>query len=82
MKVLWLREQKVKNSFSQTPTRAIDSSDGKILELIKENFHISVSEISRVVGLGMTTGTKNSSPERRNVERKGFKKTGQWIVKP
>ena len=71
------------NSYAQTAIRAIDSSDGKILELMKENSNISVSEISRLVGLGTTTVTKriHRLKEEGIVERKGSKKTGQWIVK-
>ena len=73
----------VENSYAQTAIRAIDSSDGKILELMKENSNISVSEISRLVGLGTTTVTKriHCLKEEGIVERKGSKKTGQWIVK-
>ena len=73
----------VENSYAQTTIRAIDSSDGKILELMKENSNISVSEISRLVGLGTTTVTKriHRLKEEGIVERKGSKKTGQWIVK-
>ncbi len=73
----------VENSFSQTAVGAVDSSDGKILELMKENASISVKEISKNVGLGTTTITKRIRclKEKGIVERKGSKKTGQWIVK-
>ncbi len=77
------QKRKVTNSFSQTAIRTIDSSDGKILELMKENANISVKEISRSVGLGTTTITKRIRclKEEGVVERKGSKRTGQWIVK-
>lgn len=50
---------------------------------MKENSNISVKEISKSVGLGMTTITKRiyCLKEEGIVEKKGSKKTGQWIVK-
>ncbi|MDE7478511.1 MAG: winged helix-turn-helix transcriptional regulator [Lachnospiraceae bacterium] len=45
----------MEKSFSQTATRVIDSSDGKILGLIKENANIKIKVISKSVGLGKTT---------------------------
>ncbi len=42
-------KRNVGNSFSQTATRTIDSSDSKILELMKENANIK--ELSREKGL-------------------------------
>ncbi len=75
-------KRNVQNSFAQTARRMIDSSDGKILELMKENTNISVKEISRSVGLGTTTITKRIHCLKEGiVERKGSKKTGQWIMK-
>ncbi len=76
-------KRNVENSFSQTAMRTTDSSDGKILELMKENAGISVKEISRSVGLGTTTITKriHCLKEEGIVERKGSKRTGHWIVK-
>ncbi len=76
-------KRNVENSFSQTAMRTTDSSDGKILELMKENANISVKEISRSVGLGTTTITKriHCLKEEGIVERKGSKRTGHWIVK-
>ncbi len=73
----------MKNSFYQTATGTVESSDGKILELMKENAGISVKEISKSVGLGTTTITKRIRclKEKGIIERKGSKKTGQWIVK-
>ena len=60
----------------------LDRNDDKILELMKENANISVSEISRRVELGTTTLTKRIRrlKEEGFVERKGSKKNGQWIV--
>lgn len=68
---------------SKTAIKEMDRSDRKILELMKENSNISVSEISRLAGLGTTTVTKriHRLKEVGIVERKGPKKTGQWIVK-
>lgn len=76
-------KRNVEGSFSKTETRGIGSNDDKILGLMKENASISVSEISRLVGLGTTTVTKSIHrlKEEGIVERKGSKKTGQWIVK-
>lgn len=71
------------SSLSKTGRKVLDSNDDKILELMKKNSNISVSEISRLVGLGMTTVTKriHRLKKERSVERKGSKKAGQWIVK-
>lgn len=72
-----------KDSLSITQAKTIDNRDGKILELMKEDPNISVREISRQVDLGTTTITKriHRLKEEGIVERKGSKKTGQWIVK-
>lgn len=76
-------KRSVEGVLSKTVVKAIDSSDGKILELMKENSNINVSEISRWVGLGTTTVTKRIRrlKEEGIVYRTGSKKTGQWIVK-
>ena len=76
-------KRNVESSVSKTGIRGIDSNDDKILGLMKENANISVSEISKLVGLGTTTVTKriHCLKEKGIVERKGSKKTGQWIVK-
>lgn len=76
-------KRNVESSFLKTGTRTIDENDDKILGLMKENANISVSEISRLVGLGTTTITKriHRLKEEGIVERKGSKKAGQWIVK-
>ena len=81
--ILLKHKRNVEGRLSKTAIKAIDSSDCKILELMKENSNISVSEISRLVGLGTTTVTKRIRhlKEVGIVERKGPKKTGQWIVK-
>ena len=75
-------KRNVESSFSKTGTRVLDRNDDKILELMKENANISVSEISRRVELGTTTLTKRIRrlKEEGFVERKGSKKNGQWIV--
>ena len=54
----------------------------KIVSLMKENSSIKVNEISRQVGLGMTTITKRirQLKEKGLIERKGSKKKGYWIV--
>lgn len=76
-------KRNVEGDLSKTAIKEMDRSDRKILELMKENSNISVSEISRQVGLGTTTVTKriHRLKEVGIVERKGPKKTGQWIVK-
>ena len=51
-------KRNVESSFSIIGTRAIGGNDDKILGLMEENSNISVSEISRLVGLGTTTVTK------------------------
>lgn len=47
-----------KGGLSDTAAKGIDSRDGRILELMKENPNIRVGEISRLIGLGTTTITK------------------------
>ncbi len=76
-------KRNVKDSLSQTAAKAADRRYGKILELMRENPGISVSEISRQMGVGTTTITKriHCLKEEGIVERIGSKKTGQWIVK-
>ncbi len=76
-------KRNVENSVSKTEIRGSGSNDDKILGLMKENANISVSEISRLIGLGTTTVTKRIHylKEKGIIERKGSKKTGQWIVK-
>ncbi len=76
-------KRNIDSSLSKMTEKAIESSDGKILELMKENSNISVNEISRLIGLGTTTVTKRIRrlKEEGIVARIGSKKTGQWIVK-
>ncbi|MCM1373706.1 MAG: putative DNA binding domain-containing protein [Muribaculum sp.] len=73
----------LEGDLSKTVVKAVDSSDDKIVKLMKENSNISVSEISRLIGLGTTTITKRIRclKEKGIVDRIGSKKTGQWIVK-
>lgn len=60
----------------------LDENDKKILALMKGNSSITVSEISRQIGLGTTTITKHICRlrEQGTIERTGSKKNGQWIV--
>ncbi|MCM1126889.1 MAG: putative DNA binding domain-containing protein [Lachnospiraceae bacterium] len=60
-----------------------DKYDNNILSLMKENGNITVHEISVQIGLGMTTVTKHIRllREKGIIERRGSKKSGQWIVK-
>ena len=76
-------KRNMERGLAKTAAKMIDSHDGKILELMKENSNINVSEISRLVGLGTTTVTKriHHMKEEGIVDRKGSKKTGQWLVK-
>ncbi len=76
-------KRNTKDSFFNASAKVIDSRNGKILELMKEDPGISVREISRLVDLGTTTITKriHRLKEEGIIERKGSKKTGQWIVK-
>ena len=61
----------------------LGDNDKKILALMKENSGITVSEISRRIGLGTTTITKHICRLRAQgtIERTGSKKNGQWIVR-
>lgn len=60
-----------------------DEYDEKILDLMRQNSRIKVSEISTLLGIGMTTVTKHIRilREKGLVERVGSKKAGQWAVK-
>lgn len=60
----------------------LDDKDEKIIALMKENSSIKVSEISRQIGIGLTTITKHIHrlKEEGLVARKGSKKKGEWIV--
>ncbi len=60
----------------------LNDNDQKIVALMKANGSIKVSEISRQVGLGMTTITKriHRLKEKGIIEREGSKKTGQWKI--
>ncbi len=60
----------------------LDDKDEKIIALMKENSSIKVSEISRQIGIGLTTITKHIHrlKEEGLVVRKGSKKKGEWIV--
>lgn len=60
----------------------LEDRDEKILSLMKANSSIKVNEISRQVGLGMTTITKRirQLKEEGIIERTGSKKKGHWVV--
>ncbi len=60
----------------------LNDNDQKIVALMKANGSIKVREISRQVGLGMTTITKriHQLKEEGIIEREGSKKTGQWKI--
>ena len=77
------REIKSKSDVKKDKKLLTDSKDKELLMLMKENSSISVSEMSRQVGLGTTKITKRIRrlKEEGFVERKGAKKKGQWIVK-
>ncbi|MCM1212564.1 MAG: winged helix-turn-helix transcriptional regulator [Blautia sp.] len=68
---------------AETGKELLDEQDEKILELMGQNSKIKVSEISALVGLGMTTVTKRIRilREKGFVQRAGSKKTGQWSVR-
>ncbi len=61
---------------------SLDVVDKKILALMKENGDITVSEISKRLGVCMTTVTNRIRRlrEGRVIERKGSKKKGWWKV--
>lgn len=61
----------------------LDDCDKNIVTLMRTSSSIKVSEISRQLGLGMTTITKRIRrlKEEGIIVREGSKKTGQWIVK-
>lgn len=73
----------VEDSTVKITAKEINSRDDSILQLMKENSGISVSEISRLIGLGTTTVTKriHCLKEEGIIDRKGSKKKGEWIVK-
>lgn len=70
------------SGLNQKEEALLDDRDEKIVLLMKEDSNIKVSEISRQVGLGMTTITKRIRwlKEKGIIERRGSKKKGHWIV--
>lgn len=76
--------EKKKSDLIQKEEGLLDDKDEKIVALMKEDSSIKVNEISRQVGLGMTTITKRIRwlKEAGIIERKGSKKKGYWVVSP
>lgn len=61
----------------------LDECDQKIVNLMRENSHITVHDLSGQIGLGTTTITKRIRilREKGMIERIGSKKKGQWITR-
>lgn len=76
------KTERTESDLLQNKKVLLEDSDEKIVLLMKENSSIKVNEISRQVGLGMTTITKRIRhlKEKGIIERKGSKKKGYWIV--
>ena len=76
------KTERTESALLQNKKVLLEDSDEKIVSLMKENSSIKVNEISRQVGLGMTTITKRirQLKEKGLIERKGSKKKGYWIV--
>ena len=76
------KTERTESALLQNKKVLLEDSDEKIVSLMKENSSIKVNEISRQVGLGMTTITKRirQLKEKWLIERKGSKKKGYWIV--
>ena len=72
------RTERTESDLLQNKKVLLEDSDEKIVSLMKENSSIKVNEISRQVGLGMTTITKRirQLKEKGIIERKGSKKKG------
>lgn len=76
------KTERTESDLLQNKKVLLEDSDEKIVSLMKENSSIKVNEISRQVGLGMTTITKRirQLKEKGIIERKGSKKKGYWII--
>ena len=60
----------------------LEEKDRRILKLMRENNRITISEISREIGVGTTTITKRIRylKEKEIITRTGSKKNGRWVV--
>lgn len=76
------RAEKTEPDLFQNDDVLLEDRDEKIVSLMKANSSIKVNEISRQVGLGMTTITKRirQLKEEGIIERTGSKKKGHWVV--
>lgn len=76
------KTEKTEPDLFQNDDVLLEDRDEKIVSLMKANSSIKVNEISRQVGLGMTTITKRirQLKEEGIIERTGSKKKGRWVV--
>lgn len=72
----------VKRDLQKKKGGVLNECDKKILSWMEENSNITVNEISRQIGVGVTTVTKHIRVLREKgiIKRIGSKKNGQWII--
>lgn len=72
----------VKRDLQKKKGIVLNECDKKILSWMEENSNITVNEISRQIGVGVTTVTKHIRVLREKgiIKRIGSKKNGQWII--
>lgn len=77
------RDKATEKNLQMVKEDGLDECDQKIVNLMKENSHITVHELSGQIGLGTTTITKHirALREKGMIERIGSKKKGRWITR-
>ncbi len=77
------RDKATEKNLQMVKEDGLDECDQKIVNLMKENSHITVHELSGQIGLGTTTITKHIRVlrEKGMIERIGSKKKGRWITR-
>ena len=72
----------VKRDLQKKKGIVLNECDKKILSWMEENSNITVHEISRQIGVGVTTVTKHIRVLREKgiIKRIGSKKNGQWVI--
>lgn len=72
----------VKRDLQKKKGIVLNECDKKILSWMEENSNITVNEISRQIGVGVTTVTKHIRVLREKgiIKRIGSKKNGQWKI--
>lgn len=76
-------EAKHQNEVSESPKPQLSIKEKAVVEMMKENSHISIDEISKATGMSDSTIDRliKGLKAKDIIERKGQKNNSQWIVK-